>query len=81
MEKVVLVANTEICQYSVQQIDFLKNENLQIKGAIMCNEEKNKNSDICQQVEAFPTFCNTESKKCVVGLKTNVEEIKQINDL
>ena len=78
MNNIILVADTETCPYSKQQIDFLKKENIEIKGAILCNEPQNKDTSICKNIEAFPAFCNIQTNNCSIGLKTKLEDIKNI---
>ena len=66
------------CAHSETQIKALQELKYDIKGGIMCNEEKNKNIDACKQIEYFPTFCNTLTKTCVSGLRTTKEEFYKL---
>tara|TARA_Y100000746_G_C15432687_1_gene419331 strand:- start:387 stop:707 length:321 start_codon:yes stop_codon:yes gene_type:complete len=79
----VLVADTDICTHSREQIQVLQTLDQKVKGAILCNETQHENSAPCQQVPAFPAFCNLESQFCFSGLRTDqtlLDEIQSESD-
>ena len=44
MSNWVLIADVDICPYSKQQLDSIKESDMKLQGAILCNEEQNKDS-------------------------------------
>ena len=79
MENWLLIADTEICDYSKKQIKICSESNLNIKGMILCNEERNKEVPICSKVDMFPTFCNTVENVCFPGFRDTKEKIENLN--
>ena len=81
-EKWVLVGDTNVDPHTSTQIQIIKDSKLEIKGAILCNDEKQANSDACK-LPAFPTFCNIDTQVCVAGLretKEHFEALQKISD-
>ena len=81
MEKWILVADTEVCELSKQQVNICKSLDVPLKGAIMCNSEENKNTPICNNIDYFPSFCHTETSVCVPGIRRTDEEFKELNSI
>ena len=75
MEKWVLIVDTEICDLSKKQVEICKTNEIPLKGAVMCNEEANKDTPICHKVDFFPTFCHVDSNICVPGIRKTKEEV------
>jgi len=74
----ILVGDLNICEYSKQQIQIVNDLDMKIKGAILCNES---NSEACNQVPAFPSFCNIETKICISGLRENTESFNELQTI
>jgi len=81
MEKWVLVADTDICQFSKKQIEVIKENNINIKGAVLCNEKQNDSTPICHKVDFFPSFCNVEKNICVPGFIKNKKDFENLEDV
>ena len=47
-----------------------------LKGLVKCNEPEHANTNVCTQVPAFPTFCDTTTGKCVPGVRTSVASME-----
>lgn len=77
----IFVGDTEICPHSKHQVEVCKNLGLPLKGAILCNDEEQKKSEACQQVPAFPCFCNTETNVCISGLRENMEDFIELQKM
>lgn len=58
------------CPHSEKQVKILKDGNLPIRGAVFCDDSAFEGENVCRNVESFPSFCNTKTKKCVSGLMT-----------
>ena len=70
-------------EYSVQQVEKINELGYNIKGAIRCDDEKYRNSDICSQIPAFPAFCNTDTHSCFTGLRDTAklfDELQHMSD-
>lgn len=80
-EKWIFVGDTEKCEYSKEQVNICKELQLPLKGAILCNDEKQRESDACQKVPAFPCFCNIETSVCISGLRENMDDFKELQRL
>ncbi len=81
MNNWVLIADSSICPYSKQQLETIKEVGAKLQGAILCNEEQNKDSKVCKEIDAFPAFCNTATNKCVIGLRKTHEELEELNKM
>ena len=77
-DKWILVGNLEKDPHTQTQINVIKEMDLQLKGAIMCNDEKHRDSDVCKTIPAFPSFCNIETQVCVAGLRENNEQFASL---
>lgn len=80
-EKWIFVGDTEHCEYSKQQVQICKDLNLPLKGAILCNDENQRESEACQKVPAFPCFCNIETSVCISGLRETEDDFKELQRL
>ena len=80
-EKWIFVGDTEYCDHSKHQVDVCKGLELPLKGAILCNDEKQRESEACQKVPAFPCFCNVETSVCISGLRETMEDFYELQRL
>lgn len=79
----IFVGDLEECPHSKKQVETCKSLNLNIKGAILCNDPDHKDSEACVKVPAFPCFCNLDSNICVSGLRENMahfDELQKLSD-
>lgn len=74
----IVVVDSEICTHSKAQVDICNKMDLKIKGAILCNDKEHSNSQPCQQVPAFPSFCNINSQVCISGLRETAEDFEEL---
>lgn len=80
--KWVLVGDLELDPFTSQQISVCKEKKMKLQGAIMCNDEKQKDHPICSQVPFFPSFCNLDASMCISGLRENDDHFNHlISDL
>tara|TARA_B110000008_G_C16846792_1_gene515064 strand:+ start:778 stop:1053 length:276 start_codon:yes stop_codon:yes gene_type:complete len=78
----VLVGNTDL-PYTKEQIEACKSLDLNIKGAILCNDPAKADSDACKMIPQFPAFCNTKTQICVSGLRDDTklfDELQEYSD-
>ena len=82
------VANDWFCildfkndEYSKKQVEVAKKLNLDLKGAVLCHEEQNTDSEICKKYPAFPTFCNTETNICVSGFRSTMKDFEDLQKI
>lgn len=80
-EKWVFVGDFETCPYSKKQVEFCKNNNMNIKGAILCHEDKFSNSDACNKIPHFPSFCNVDTNVCISGLRETKEQFAELQKI
>ena len=80
-EKWIFVGDTDMCDYSKFQVDICKSLELPLKGAILCNDEQQRESEACQKVPAFPCFCNIETSVCISGLRETIEDFQELQRL
>ena len=73
-----LVGDTNICPYSKEQIKICQNLNIQVKGAVLCNDAENTNNPACLQVPAFPAFCHVEKNMCISGLRETTDSFEDL---
>ena len=81
--KWIFVGDIEKCPHSKEQVGVCKQLQLDIKGAILCNDPDHASSEACANVPAFPSFCHLDSQVCVSGLRhtcTHFEELQRIAD-
>tara|TARA_B110000046_G_scaffold169754_1_gene189133 strand:- start:1440 stop:1748 length:309 start_codon:yes stop_codon:yes gene_type:complete len=79
----IFVGDMEECPHSKRQVEVCKQLGLNIKGAVLCNEPEQAQSDACTKVPAFPCFCNVASNVCVAGLRTlpsQFDDLQRISD-
>ena len=82
-EEWIFVGDMNVCEYSKPQVQVCNELGLKIHGAILCNDDQQKNSEACRQVPAFPAFCNKHTNICVSGLRETQElfdELQSISD-
>ncbi len=77
----IFVGDLDVCPHSKKQVGICKNLNLNIKGAILCNDPDHKDSEACVKVPAFPCFCNLDSNICIAGLRETPEHFAELQKL
>lgn len=80
-QKWIFVGDMDACQHSKKQVGICKDLQLNIKGAILCNEPDHKESEACIKVPAFPCFCNLDSNICIAGLRETKEQFEELQKL
>lgn len=79
-EKWVLVGDKTVDPHTSTQIEIIKDKDIKIKGAILCDDEKQKDSEACK-LPAFPTFCNVDTQICVAGLRETEEQFEALQKI
>jgi hypothetical protein len=76
-EKWVLVCDTNL-EHNAEQINVLKEKQINIKGVIQCSDPKYENHDACKSIPRFPSFCNVDTHMCMSGLRESEEHFNQL---
>ena len=77
-DKIVMIGNTTIDPYTNEQLKILKELKIDIHETIMCDDEKYKNTEICEKIPCFPAFCNINSSKCATGFHKTTENFDEL---
>ena len=73
-----VIADPEICPHSRRQLEALHDLQVDLKGSVLCNDEKFEHSEACIKASHFPMLCNTATNKCFVGLRETCEDLEEI---
>lgn len=80
-EEWIFVGDFENCTHSQDQARICNDLELPIKGAILCNDSKHAQTEVCNQVPEFPSFCNVNTQICVSGLRDSIELFNELQEL
>lgn len=74
----VLVGDMTSCEYTKQQVALLQQNKIPLHGAILCDDEKSKDAEVCKQIPNFPAFCNVKTNLCVPGYRALAHDFDEL---
>lgn len=63
---------------SLRQLDVCRVQKPDLQGAILCNDEENRDAAVCTSVTHFPAFCHVPTNACVYGLRTSADDFEEL---